>query len=139
MNFDEQLEKFYYYLSSEKRYSNNTLESYSNDLKLLTNYLESKKKKNWESITESDITQYFKEINKNLSRNTAKRKYASMKSFFKFMFQEGHILENILTDIKSPKSSSTIPKPLSIKEMDMILMKSNTSKKFSRDTTIFTT
>ena len=139
MNFDEQLEKFYYYLSSEKRYSNNTLESYSNDLKLLTNYLESKKKKNWESITESDITQYFKEINKNLSRNTAKRKYASMKSFFKFMFQEGHILENILTDIKSQKSSSTIPKPLSIKEMDMILMKSNTSKKFSRDTTIFTT
>ena len=139
MNFDEHLEKFYYYLSSEKRYSNNTLESYSNDLKLLTNFLESKKKKNWKSITESDITQYFKEINKNLSRNSAKRKYASMKSFFKFMFQEGYIHKNILMDIKSPKSSSTIPKPLSIKEMDMILMKSNTSKKFSRDTTIFTT
>ena len=45
MNFDDHLEKFYYYLSSERRYSNNTLESYSNDLKLLTNYLESKKKK----------------------------------------------------------------------------------------------
>ena len=55
------------------------------------------------------------------------------------MLQEGYIHKNILMDIKSPKSSSAIPKPLSIKEMDMILMKSNTSKKFSRDTSIFTT
>lgn len=139
MNFDEHLEKFYYYLSSEKRYSNNTLESYSNDLKLLTNFLESKKKKNWQSITELDITHYFKGLDKSLSKNTTKRKYASIKSFFKFMLQEGYIHKNILMDIKSPKSSSAIPKPLSIKEMDMILMKSNTSKKFSRDTSIFTT
>jgi len=139
MNFDEHLEKFYYYLSSEKRYSNNTLESYSNDLKLLTNFLESKKKKNWKSITELDITHYFKGLDKSLSKNTTKRKYASIKSFFKFMLQEGYIHKNILMDIKSPKSSSAIPKPLSIKEMDMILMKSNTSKKFSRDTSIFTT
>ena len=139
MNFDEYLEKFYYYLSSEKRYSNNTLESYSNDLKLLTNFLESKKKKNWKSITELDMAHYFKGLDKSLSKNTTKRKYASIKSFFKFMLQEGYIHKNILMDIKSPKSSSAIPKPLSIKEMDMILMKSNTSKKFSRDTSIFTT
>ncbi len=50
MSLDRELEKFYNYISSEKGYSLNTLESYSSDLKLLSNYLESKNKKSWERI-----------------------------------------------------------------------------------------
>jgi site-specific recombinase XerD len=44
MSLDDHLEKFYNYISSEKGYSENTLASYSYDLKLFTNYLENNKK-----------------------------------------------------------------------------------------------
>ena len=42
MVLDNNLEKFYNYISSEKGYSQNTLMAYSNDLKLFANYLEKK-------------------------------------------------------------------------------------------------
>ena len=65
MSLDRELEKFYNYISSEKGYSLNTLDSYSSDLKLLSNYLESKNKKSWERIEISDINNYFSSISKN--------------------------------------------------------------------------
>ena len=84
MSLDRELEKFYNYISSEKGYSLNTLESYSSDLKLLSNYLESKNKKSWERIEISDINNYFSSISKN-SKATLKRKHAAIRSFFKFL------------------------------------------------------
>ena len=99
MSLDRELEKFYNYISSEKGYSLNTLESYSSDLKLLSNYLESKNKKSWERIEISDINNYFSSISKN-SKATLKRKHAAIRSFFKFLENENQNISNILEKIK---------------------------------------
>tara|TARA_Y100000766_G_C18910146_1_gene607968 strand:- start:566 stop:1459 length:894 start_codon:yes stop_codon:yes gene_type:complete len=120
MSLDNQLEKFYNYISSEKGYSPNTLDSYSNDLKLLSNHLEKNNKYSWEKISLKDINEYFESI-KNQTKSTQKRKYASIKSFFKFLEFDNHVESNILDKIRTPKVGSPIPKPLSINEIEKII------------------
>ena len=136
MSLDRELEKFYNYISTEKGYSLNTLDSYSNDLKLLSNYLESKNKKSWEKIETSDINNYFSSISNN-SKTTLKRKHASIRSFFKFLENENQDVNNILEKIKTPKIGSPIPKPLSIKEIEKIINFKNISEEDFTNTSIF--
>ncbi len=83
MNLDNHLEKFYNFISSEKGYSVNTLDSYSNDLKLLSDFLEKKNINNWGKISINEINEYFESINYN-AKSTLKRKYSSIKSFLNF-------------------------------------------------------
>ena len=120
MNLDNHLEKFYNFISSEKGYSVNTLDSYSNDLKLLSDFLEKKNINNWGKISINEINEYFESINNN-AKSTLKRKYSSIKSFFKFLEKESIIDSNILEKIKTPKVGSPIPKPLSLKEIEKII------------------
>ena len=136
MNLDNHLEKFYNYISSEKGYSPNTLDSYANDLKLLSNFLEKKNKKNWEKISTNDINEYFESINNN-AKSTHKRKYASIKSFFKFLEKENIITSNILEKIKAPKVGAPIPKPLTIKEIEKIINYEDKDEEEFTNTCIF--
>ena len=136
MSLDRELEKFYNYISSEKGYSLNTLDSYSSDLKLLSNYLESKNKKSWERIEISDINNYFSSISNN-SKTTLKRKHASIRSFFKFLENENQNISNILEKIKTPKIGSPIPKPLSIGEIEKIINFQNINDEDFTNTCIF--
>tara|TARA_B100001029_G_scaffold65778_1_gene53374 strand:+ start:6293 stop:7189 length:897 start_codon:yes stop_codon:yes gene_type:complete len=137
MVLDNNLEKFYNYISSEKGYSQNTLMAYSNDLKLFADYLEKKNKFEWEKVTKKEITEYFKLLNNSLSQSSKKRKYASIKSFFLFLTKERYISEGIFEDMKSPKVSNPIPKPLSEKEINLIIDFKNKDKFYIRDSCIF--
>ena len=136
MSLDDHLEKFYNYISSEKGYSLNTLESYSNDLKLLSNFLEEKNKKDWGNISIKDINEYFGNL-KNQTKSTQKRKYASIKSFFKFLEKDNQIKSNILEKIRTPKVGSPIPKPLSIKEIEKIIEFKDSDQEEFTNTCVF--
>lgn len=136
MSLDNHLEKFYNYISSEKGYSLNTLESYSNDLKLLSNFLENKNKKDWGNISIKDINEYFRNL-KNQTKSTQKRKYASIKSFFKFLEKDNQIKSNILEKIRTPKVGSPIPKPLSIKEIEKIIEFKDSDQEEFTNTCVF--
>tara|TARA_B100001250_G_scaffold190186_1_gene163351 strand:- start:20492 stop:21385 length:894 start_codon:yes stop_codon:yes gene_type:complete len=136
MSLDNHLEKFYNYISSEKGYSLNTLESYSNDLKLLSNFLENKNKKDWGNISIKDINEYFGNL-KNQTKSTQKRKYASIKSFFKFLEKDNQIKSNILEKIRTPKVGSPIPKPLSIKEIEKIIEFKDSDQEEFTNTCVF--
>ena len=136
MSLDNHLEKFYNYISSEKGYSLNTLESYSNDLKLLSNFLEEKNKKDWGNISIKDINEYFGNL-KNQTKSTQKRKYASIKSFFKFLEKDNQIKSNILEKIRTPKVGSPIPKPLSIKEIEKIIEFKDSDQEEFTNTCVF--
>tara|TARA_B110000263_G_scaffold196283_1_gene174814 strand:- start:596 stop:1492 length:897 start_codon:yes stop_codon:yes gene_type:complete len=129
MGLDDHLEKFYNYISSEKGYSQNTLDSYSNDLKLFSYFLENQKILFWSNVKHDDINNYFEKINGNLEKSTIKRKHASIKSFFVFLYKEKLNKKNVFEEIRSPKISSPIPKPLMINEITSII-------DFSRDTEI---
>ena len=104
--------KFIIYLSSEKRFSEHTIKSYSTDLKQFTSFL-------------ADDFQIVDDINevrfqiirtwiaslleKGVAPRSVNRKISTLKSYFKFLIREGAIVENPMMKVVSPKSKKRLP------------------------------
>lgn len=104
--------KFITYLSSEKRFSEHTIKSYSTDLKQFTSFL-------------ADDFQIVDDINevrfqiirtwiaslleKGVAPRSVNRKISTLKSYFKFLIREGAIVENPMMKVVSPKSKKRLP------------------------------
>jgi len=104
--------KFITYLSSEKRFSEHTVKSYTTDLKQFTSFL-------------ADEFQIIDDINeirfqiirswiaslleKGIGPRSVNRKISTLKSYFKFLIREGVILENPMMKVVAPKSKKRLP------------------------------
>ena len=120
------LENFLHYLTVERAVSRNTVSSYRNDLTQLIGFLSVNLKldfgDNWNQITHNHLIEYINSMDeKSYSAATRSRKIASAKSFFIFLLEEGIISNNLMKDIKLPKSGKILPKPLTNDEVDKIL------------------
>jgi integrase/recombinase XerC len=104
--------KFITYLSSEKRFSEHTIKSYSTDLKQFTSFL----------LSEFQIINEIHEISfqiirtwiaslleKGLSPRSVNRKISTLKTYFKFLIREGVLIENPITKVVAPKSKKRLP------------------------------
>lgn len=115
---NEYIEDFLNYLLIDKKYSNNTIMSYQNDLYKFSNYL---KNKDIKKITEDDLKNYIKYLNKDLKDKSISHNISSIKSFYKYLFINGDIKNNIMDNIVIPKIQKTLPNVLSIEEVDKLL------------------
>lgn len=119
-----ELESFINYLSVERGHSGHTLSAYRNDLSSLHVFLveNAKVAPHWNSVSESDIRSYLLDLDeRGYAPSTKSRKIAAAKSFFKFLHQEQIIDENPLTDVRQPKAGQSLPKALTIEEVDLLL------------------
>ena len=62
---EKQLKQFFKFLETDKRASNNTLQSYKRDLKQYNEYIESNKI-NYSKATEEDMKGYIKTLKENI-------------------------------------------------------------------------
>ncbi|MCH8223306.1 MAG: site-specific tyrosine recombinase XerD [Chloroflexi bacterium] len=118
-----QVEIFLNYLSVERGVSVHTLSAYRNDLEQLIGFLsESRVGTKWPEIGEKDLTPYLRDLeDRGYSISTRSRKIASLKSFFKFLKAEGCVASNPAERIRSPRSGPTLPKALTIGQVDRLL------------------
>lgn len=119
-----ELESFINYLSVERGHSGHTLSAYRNDLSSLHVFLveNDKSGSHWNNVSESDIRSYLLDLDeRGYASSTKSRKIAAVKSFFKFLHQEQIIDENPLTDVRQPKAGQSLPKALTIEEVDLLL------------------
>jgi integrase/recombinase XerD len=132
---NEDIESFLNYLSVEKGYSENTIAAYRNDLSDLSNFTQAEAaRKNtmptWENFGRQGVLSYLIKLKeKNYAATTVARKVAATKSFFGFMIAEGKLKDNPIQNIGSPHIGKSLPKPLSISEVRLLLEqpdKSNT-------------
>lgn len=72
------------------------------------------------TLIQFQIRKNFKKWNL-WSLATRNRKVSSLKSFLKWLYQEGHIKENLNAKIKSPKVPFKIPYYLSLDEVTSLL------------------
>ena len=116
---NECIEKFIEYLIIDKKYSENTIKSYNNDLKKFNEYF---KNTNIKNINENHIKNYLKYLKDNKNDNrTINHNISTLRSFYKFLLIEKSIKENPLEYIEMPKVKKTLPKSLSIEEIDKLL------------------
>ena len=115
------IETFLDSLWLEKNLSQNTLESYKNDLSKFRNFLE----KNNKSVLKADhflILSFLSFLlDKGYSSNTVSRNISSLKSFFKYLISVEHIKINPMLNIDAPKSGLFLPTTLTVEETQQIL------------------
>ena len=111
------IDEFIDYLRFEKKYSENTIESYKRDLSKINLYL----KKDFTKLKKIDIQKYIQNLSKNESSNTISRTISTLKSFYKFLEINKYTNTNPLTTIINPKLTRKLPKVLSEEEIDKLL------------------
>lgn len=118
-NINECIKKFIEYLIIDKKYSDNTVKSYKNDLKKYETFM---KNINIQNIKENHIKNYLKYLKENNNDNrTINHNISTLRSFYKFLLIEKIIKDNPMEYIEMPKTKKTLPKTLSIEEIDKLL------------------
>ncbi len=118
-NLSELVEEFLRYLLIDKGYSNNTIASYKIDLE---KFLEYNKGKSIDNITNSDLKEYVKWLNKeNLNEKSISRNISCLKSFYKFLVIEKYVKNNPSDLISIPKVKKSLPKTLTEDEVIKLL------------------
>ena len=125
-----ELETFVNFLSVDRGHSVHTLSAYRNDLGSLLDFLSKSPNppSTWNDVGESDIRKFLDNLEeRDYAPSTKSRKIASAKSFFKFLKEEQIIKNNPLVDVRQPRSGQSLPKALSIEEVDRLLEMSSTT------------
>lgn len=113
------VEEFISYLFIERGLAENTLEAYRRDI---NSFLTISKTKDIKAITRDELSLYLVYLKKeNRAASTVARHVAALKTFFKYLYQEGYIKENPVADLERPKQDKKLPQFLSIAEVDKLL------------------
>jgi len=123
----EAINSFLNYLTVEKGFSENTIEAYRNDLYQLISFIEEEAAKHnltpsWANFNRQEMLSYLLNLKeRNYAATTVARKVAATKSFFSFMEAEGNIKENPTQNIGSLKIGKSLPKPISMSQVMLLL------------------
>ncbi|MGD8537419.1 MAG: site-specific tyrosine recombinase XerD [Candidatus Aminicenantes bacterium] len=118
---EEVRQAFLEYLSVEKGLSMNTVQSYSRDLSKLFLFLD-KEKIFWKSAKEPDLVQFIHHMSlSGLSARSLARLISTLKSFYRFLILDGILKKNPAVNLTSPKSWLSLPKFLSVAEVESLL------------------
>ena len=116
------LDHFLHYLIVEKGLSQNTILAYSHNLNRFIDYLREKGIEEIKDISRFDIRAFLLDLKKKgLLTKTIVRNLASIRTFLRFLNQEGILKSNPGEEIESPKITKTLPEILSLKEVEQLL------------------
>ena len=94
------------YLQVVKKYSDCTILGYKEDLLELYDF-----KNDILKYSEEEVRDYLEYLySRGLSRNTISRKLSSIRSFYRYMEDEGKIFQNYFKEVSNPKKKSLLPK-----------------------------
>lgn len=114
------LEEFLDYIINQKNYSNNTFKNYKIDILEFGGYLD-KEGINYLDVDYDFIKGYLMELyNRKLSRNSVARKLSSLRSFYKYLFNNNLIKTNPFKYVSTPKKEKRLPKYLGVEELEII-------------------
>jgi len=114
------IDKFINYLKIEKNSSDHTIINYTIDLKAFSLFLGSA---DINSVDHLVLRRFLAELRgKNYSKRTIARKLASLRSFFKFLYREGHLKSNPITAVSSPKLDKKLPKFLDTGKVTKLIL-----------------
>ncbi|MFA5524261.1 MAG: site-specific tyrosine recombinase XerD [Tissierellales bacterium] len=123
---DLNLLNFNGYLEEEKELSQNTIESYSRDLRQFYSYLKENDLSDIISVNKTLIITYLMNLQKSgKSVSTISRNIASLRSFYQFLLNEGVVDKDPTINLQSPKQEKKLPSILTPKEVEILLEQPN--------------
>ena len=105
------MDLFFKYLAFEKRYSPHTLLSYQTDLGQFAAYLAQTYQLSDPAAADHAIIRSWivTLVQKDLDPRTVTRKIACLRSYYKFLMQQGRITKNPTLRLKPPKTAKKLP------------------------------
>ncbi|MDA7778483.1 site-specific tyrosine recombinase XerD [Gammaproteobacteria bacterium] len=119
---DHLIESFLDSLYIEKGLSQNTVQSYKNDISSFAVWVEKYSDIPLAKTTKSNINQYIAHLFKSgLKSSSVNRKISTIKSFFIFLLKKKHILLSPVEDIDMVRQEKYLPVSMSEKEVELLL------------------
>ena len=120
MNWDSLIKSFSTYLRIERSLSTNTIQSYTNDLNKLSDFL-TPKSISATKVRLNDLKDFITSISEILSETSQSRIISAIKSFYKFLLIENLIQIDPSENLVSPKIGRKLPNVLTIEEINLII------------------
>lgn len=119
----EDINDFINYIVIEKKLSINTMKSYQTDLFKYASYLNKTRNiTSSKNIKKSNIISYIEYLSKRkLSPKTIARNITSIKNFHQYLLTEKRASNNPSEYIESPKIGRSLPKSLTVEEVNLLL------------------
>ena len=111
------LNDYYIFLKTEKKLGDATIESYKLDLNSFKDTIN----KDLNKITTDDILDYLSKLRKELNPRSVNRHISALKGFYTYMVEEKIITTSPLENISVLKTEKSLPKYLTINEVDQLL------------------
>ncbi|MCU0289970.1 MAG: site-specific tyrosine recombinase XerD [Acidobacteria bacterium] len=119
--FETDVKRYLAFLQMEKGLSENTLISYKQGLEKFSSYLQENKLEHI-NLHENDALNFIKEESRQGSSLASQAHLISiLKSFYKYLSAEDKMDYNPISNIESPKKWKTLPKYLTIEQVDKLL------------------
>jgi len=121
---DERISQFLNFLAVEKNAASNTITAYRNDLAQFAAYMaQANPGAGIDATTSAHIVGYIEHLrdDRHYKDATVARKVAAVKSFYGFLASEGLTKVDPTEQLKSPQVGKTLPKALSVREVDELL------------------
>ena len=119
------IDLFLEYAAVERGLSSNTLSSYSADLSNAAEFFALRARNagwTWDQLDQDAFTAYMDDLDERGYATTSRaRKIASLRACMRFLNEEGITDSNVLANVRAPRGGKTLPKALSIDEMDLLL------------------
>lgn len=120
--FDALQDQFYRYLITEKRLSENSVSAYIADIHGFLSFISQNNITRLERVDIGVIHRYLEKSRKDrISHRTNARRISALKTFFVFLLQEKTVTFNPFHAVDLPKSGRTLPKALTIEEVNRLL------------------
>ena len=123
---EQLLDQFLHYLIVEKGLSRNTIEAYSHGLTRFLNHLREKGVQEIREVGKFHIRGFLLALRgKNLNTKSIVRNLVAIRTFFRFLIQEGVLESNPAEELESPQVAKTLPEILTLEEIEQILEQPN--------------
>jgi integrase/recombinase XerD len=123
---DHLLDQFLHYILVEKGLSKNTIDAYSHGLNRFLDYLRRKGIQEIPGISKLDVRAFLIGLKRQgLSTKSVVRNLVAIRSFFRFLIQEGILDANPIEELESPKIEKKLPEILNLKEVEQLLEQPN--------------
>lgn len=114
------IKEFLDYIKKQKMYSDHTAKNYEIDIMEFNRYLK-QEMIDYTSVDYDFIKGYLVYMyDKKLSRNSIARKLSSLRSFYKYLYNNNIVKTNPFKYVKTPKKEKKLPKYLGVEELEII-------------------
>ena len=116
------LQSFFQYLTTEKRYSSHTLDNYQRDIKYFTEFCLSQSISDWPDIDTQHVRNFVSQMHrKGLSGRTIQRQLSSLRSLFRYLLRQHKVKQNPVAGVSAPKSPRKLPEVVTPDVLDQLM------------------